>query len=848
MGRHVLMAFLFLIFIPIFHAMATEIKVVSPSFSSHDFDVSIEVNSSVGLGGMQCDFSFNASLLKVKSIENGGMFDIWWNNVTFPLIDNKNGSIKNMVAFSIGNTSYKGTFAIIHFEIVEEGVSYLNVENALLSDRNANPVDASIQNASIITDKTPPEIKNVEISVINGVNITCDVVEKNIQYVRINLTYPDGKKKEFDMAASNQKYFFNTSLKKGNYSFFIIARDMAGNEASSLPHQFSIKNHPPVKPYSPFPNDNAKNVSTAILSWKCYDLDNDSLKYDVYFGTSSNPPKVAENITGNFYNLPALQYSTTYYWKIVAWDGNDKNESKLWSFTTGSQKNYPPAIQITYPDNGSIVSESIEIKGTASDADGSVERVEIKIDNDAWQLASGTTSWSYGIDTTKLSDGNHVIYARAYDGKNYSKIASLSLIVKNQKKYKLTIKISPSNAGYVTPYGGTYDAGTIVKITAHANAGYAFDHWSGDASGGSSTIQIKMDGDKSVVAFFVPLQSPPVVDFYYEPSSPYAGEIIQFYDKSSDASEWHWDFGDGNSSSQKNPGHSYLKAGKYDVTLTVVINGKEYTKSKTINVRGKEKAFFTFHPLFPSPGTTIYFYGAGKNIVSWTWDFGDGSYGYEKNVTHAYGEGNYTVVLRIKDKWGNEDNISKELHVEYPDFSIENIQHEKENDMALIKAFLKNNGGDAQNVTIALYLNGDEILKEKINISHGIQGFEKNVEISEGKNEIKIVIDPENKFIEKNESNNVASFVIYGKRVFSFHGIYAVYVAIALIILTSLYLLKFRKKEITIASSKEEARCTVCFGKFKPNSEIVKCECGAMFHKSCATRVKVCPNCGRKLI
>ncbi len=842
------MAFLFLIFIPILHTMATEIKVVSPLFSSHDFDVSIEINSSIGLAGMQCDFSFNASLLRVKGVESGGMFDIWWNNATFPLIDNNNGSIKNMVAFSIKNVSYNGTFAIIHFEILKEGESYLNLENALLSDKNANPVDASIQNASVIIDLTPPEIKNVATNVNNKVNITCDVVEKNIQYVKINLTYPDGKKKEFDMAESIQNYFFNTNLGKGTYSFFIIARDRAGNEASSPSYQFSIKNHPPVKPFSPFPDDKATNISTAILSWKCYDLDNDSITYDVYFGTSPNPPKVAGNITANFYNLPSLQYSTTYYWKVVAWDDSDKNESELWSFTTGSQENHLPAIQITYPDNGSTVSGSIKVEGVASDTDGSVTLVEMKIDDGIWQIANGTTSWNYDIDTTKLSDGNHVIYARAYDGKNYSKIVYLSLIVENERKYKLTIEISPNNAGYVTPSGGTYNAGTVVKLTAYASAGYAFDHWAGDASGSSSTIQIKMDGDKSIVAFFVPSQPPPVIDFYYKPSSPYAGESVQFYDESNDASEWHWDFGDGNSSSQQNPSHSYLKAGKYNVTLTVVINGKEYTKSKAINVKGREKASFTFYPLFPSPGTIVHFYGTGKNIVSWTWNFGDGSYGYEKNVTHTYGEGNYTVVLHIKDKWGNEDNMSRELHVEYPDFSIENIQHEKENGMALIRAFLKNEGGDAKNVTVALYLNGDEIFKEKVNMSHGIQNFEKNVEINEGKNEIRIIIDPENKFIEKNEDNNVASFIIYGKNNFSFNYFYLLYIALALIAMMGLYLLKFRKKEITIASSKEEARCTVCFGKFKPNSEIMKCECGAMFHKSCATRVKVCPNCGRKLI
>jgi hypothetical protein len=45
---------------------------------------------------------------------------------------------------------------------------------------------------------------------------------------------------------------------------------------------------------------------------------------------------------------------------------------------------------------------------------------------------------------------------------------------------------------------------------------------------------------------------------------------FQFKDKSiGNITKWHWDFGDGNSSNEQNPSHSYTKAGEWTVILTV---------------------------------------------------------------------------------------------------------------------------------------------------------------------------------------------------------------------------------------------------------------------------------------
>ncbi len=44
---------------------------------------------------------------------------------------------------------------------------------------------------------------------------------------------------------------------------------------------------------------------------------------------------------------------------------------------------------------------------------------------------------------------------------------------------------------------------------------------------------------------------------------------ITFIDESAEATSWSWDFGDGNSSNEQNPSHTYENAGTYIVTLTI---------------------------------------------------------------------------------------------------------------------------------------------------------------------------------------------------------------------------------------------------------------------------------------
>lgn len=106
------------------------------------------------------------------------------------------------------------------------------------------------------------------------------------------------------------------------------------------------RNSPPYAPSNPFPVNKSTNVPIITnLVWTGGDPDNDTVTYNVYFGTNQTPPQVATKITTTLYNPGNMNFSTTYYWRIVAWDNHSQSTpGPLWEFTTTIKANHPPNV------------------------------------------------------------------------------------------------------------------------------------------------------------------------------------------------------------------------------------------------------------------------------------------------------------------------------------------------------------------------------------------------------------------------------------------------------------------------------------------------------------------------
>lgn len=128
---------------------------------------------------------------------------------------------------------------------------------------------------------------------------------------------------------------------------------------------------------------------------------------------------------------------------------------------------------------------------------------------------------------------------------------------------------------------------------------------------------------------------------------------------------WEWNFGDGNTSNEQNPTHTYAAEGIYEVSLTIETDSNCVATTYQHICIGEGgyyegpdcQAVFYFEQN-PDDLTEFNFIDISfGNIINWEWDFGDGNTSNEQNPTHTYAEdGSYLVTLTITTQNGDDPN------------------------------------------------------------------------------------------------------------------------------------------------------------------------------------------------
>lgn len=150
------------------------------------------------------------------------------------------------------------------------------------------------------------------------------------------------------------------------------------------------------------------------------------------------------------------------------------------------------------------------------------------------------------------------------------------------------------------------------------------------------------------------------------------GEPVQFSDVSTSQAgtiiSWKWYFGDGDSSTAKNPIHTYAGSGPYQVTLKILTDQNcEEEITGTVTFHRRPVANFTrgtpclFKPTQFTDQSTV----QGAQIANWQWDFGDGgATSTQQNPAHTYNQpGVYTVTLIVTSDQGCKDTIQKPVEI-----------------------------------------------------------------------------------------------------------------------------------------------------------------------------------------
>ncbi|MDY9927699.1 PGF-pre-PGF domain-containing protein [Methanosarcina sp.] len=260
-----------------------------------------------------------------------------------------------------------------------------------------------------------------------------------------------------------------------------------------------------------------------------------------------------------------------------------------------------------------------------------------------------------------------------------------------------------------TPTSWFWDFGDGINSKHAMNATHTF------TSPGTYNVTLTVTnsaGNNSVTRpGYITVTSPsetvfPVADFYSPEAERvlngindqgiFENEVISFFDNSTGSPiSWFWDFGDGNTSTQKNPTHAYGKIGGYTVNLTVKNANGSHTISKYgyvlmgIKDEAATPAYFSSDVTSGKAPLTVTFLddldAQLPNYPIWReWDFGDGTvqtYVVDANdsatpyATHTYEKpGKYTVTLSM-DNRGGKSIITKYNYITVkdptiPDFDI----------------------------------------------------------------------------------------------------------------------------------------------------------------------------------
>jgi len=123
-------------------------------------------------------------------------------------------------------------------------------------------------------------------------------------------------------------------------------------------------------------------------------------------------------------------------------------------------------------------------------------------------------------------------------------------------------------------------------------------------------------------------------------------DTFSFTNTSANADTYSWDFGDGNTSTQTNPTHTYVTAGDYTVELTASEGGlNPSTHTLVVEVYDYNVEFTSVNNQLEVTFTNT---TTATNITidQYDWDFGDGNTSTDTNPTHTYAaDGTYTVNL-----------------------------------------------------------------------------------------------------------------------------------------------------------------------------------------------------------
>jgi len=302
------------------------------------------------------------------------------------------------------------------------------------------------------------------------------------------------------------------------------------------------------------------------------------------------------------------------------------------------------------------------------------------------EMANGTA-----VNHTYLEDGTYTVRMRMVDDDGGLANVSLQVTVRNVAPVGDFTTSAPAYEGGIVDFNGTvtdpgiYDVHTFVwdfdydGVTLDAQGSRRNVSWQ-YTQDGVYTVAMQVTDDEGashlVTKDITILNAAPVAKVT-APKRVDEGTPVSFTGGQDDPGRhdiwtYSWDFGDGGTSTEKSPVHTFQDDGVFNITLNVTDDAGDWGRTTvTITVLNvAPNATVSAKPSHIMENGTVYFQADGKDpsaadaaTLTYTWNFGDGETSNLKEVVHRYvDDGCFTVTLTVADDDGGVGTYT--LHVQ----------------------------------------------------------------------------------------------------------------------------------------------------------------------------------------
>ena len=179
----------------------------------------------------------------------------------------------------------------------------------------------------------------------------------------------------------------------------------------------SSSNQPPTTPILVSPALNSTTTATGLtVKWKATDPNRDTLTYDVLFYKVgiSTPALSYTGLQTDSLVVPTLDYSTTYFWQVIAKDKSSATNGPLWTFTTASLPDFSYAFT-------RLVNGQYQIFAS----NGGSSAIQLTRNGSNWRPIASPNRQQIAYISTAANDLH--LYVMNADGSNQRQVTSIPL-------------------------------------------------------------------------------------------------------------------------------------------------------------------------------------------------------------------------------------------------------------------------------------------------------------------------------------------------------------------------------------------------------------------------------------